>query len=500
MAAITEQEVLIAAICSPEFRKEAFDLGLEPSDFSSDIHGWITKTVLQKAGSDVLNFSIAGNLLNDDPALADDESTRFMVNDGLIAIFKELKRREKKEEPLFYPEISANIVRQMKQKKALKDIIVSSSMKVNEGSDPLEVFNEIKDKISKNKEIFGDKDEYEIYNILEEFTDRIDRREDFATNGKTFTFKDPCLREAFPLGIMQREMFSVCADTGVGKSVSMDNFAIEAIQDHNLLNTLIIKTENEEIQTSSRLDSIFSGKSYLDVYTGDLDQTEIDDIDADYKAVQQKGVHLFLVQVIPNCFDANTIEKIIDQIYRDHGVTIEMLIVDSPEHQAPIEKQDAYFLRKAVPYMDLKELMKRKNLILFTTVQRKIDSNSLFRKSKTKKEDDDSFSLPEPEQAAGSAEIGRTVDYMVMLMKQTPRDKMLDAIKFAIVKSRNVEKKADYYYLKRDSNNLRQSFMFQSDMGGLTSVDKQSDGSYFGSTVIMSDEEEALKDFDEISF
>lgn len=466
-------EILIALFHDVSSRRDLLAT-LKAHPFGTDSEKWLIKNVIEPAGDGELSESIVESAVY---SRVKDQDRATTIFQRAVKAFAQIEERKENGQPISNASLALHTVREFIRRQALRKALVLGVEGLNDSeSNTTEVYQKLIDDLSGSGGVFRDDPEFDIYVVDQELKDRLKRRNVSITQGKRFMFPDPMLQKSFPNGVSAGEMFGIVADTGVGKSLSVDNWAIDAFRQG--LNVLLIKTENEEIQTSARLDAIASGVDYQRIFKSCVEDAEIEDIEKEYQSIHAKyGNHLFLVQVIPFGFDANTIRRIIQKIKDEHKVTIDCLMIDSPEHQQPIEHQREYFMRKSVPYWDNKTLMKEEGLIVFTTIQRKVDQGNLFKAAKKKKEDDDDkFSIPTPEQAAGSVEIPRILDYMVMALRPTPRDKALGGIKLFSVKSRGSELISDVMFIRRDSSTLRQEVIEYDTVQASASYDMPEDG------------------------
>lgn len=170
------------------------------------------------------------------------------------------------------------------------------------------------------------------------------------------------LHEIFPRGLMQDTMTIISAGTGVGKSILSANIVAEGVRPYNDKVTLYIITENREVEAVSRIHSILLGKQYDTMY--DMEREE------DLKAsISQHSGSLFVWKVIPNILNVEHIQLALDHIKKEHGKTVEVLCVDSPEHMVSIRPLREFYLNQANIIYELKNLMERNHLIMIITYQ-----------------------------------------------------------------------------------------------------------------------------------
>lgn len=441
-------EVIIGMLLSPEARKEI----LEITELSalSEVDKFLYKNVFEPAGDDELTYSPILAIID----TCKDEEVATLAERQIANAFRQISIRERQGEPKCFPDLSVNLAKQAIRNAKIQSLLVSAAANVNAGMDPVELYGKLSEEISNVGEHFSDRKEYELYVVDNEIKQRAEMRKEEQFTGKIFEFTEPVMKALFPYGVRQKQMFGVVADTGTGKSLTVDNWSIEAWKQG--LNVLMIKTENEESVTTSRLDSIFSGQNYGKIFKGELSEQEIGDIDLEYRSLASSvDAHLFLAQVDLETFTVNTIRRIIDKIKADYDYQIDVLIIDSPEHQSPLVKRKDMFQEDAQVYRELFRLVKERELIFFSTLQRKVNHNGMFRKGK-KGEVEDEIVVPEAEEAAGSAVIPRLFDYMITLMKPTQRDVAMGGVKMAPTKARNSHLAKSIMFINRDSSNLRQ--------------------------------------------
>lgn len=452
-----EEELLFSMILHPKVRKSVVELSsLKPGDFNTEFGKWVYKRLIVPSAKgksdeklDYKQFSTALKL--DDDFF--DEEVKNQVSSFGKEFYRSLATRTKRRDVISDGGVAIEMANDLHSQRQLVDVSRVILEGRNSNTSARKTMEAAHEALGRAVDEQRGATDYELYDFLPSFRERNDTKED-ETSSIVFRFRDEVLQEAFPYGIRSQQMFGICGDTGVGKSVMADNIAIDAIKQGDL-NVLLIKTENDYVETSSRLDSIFTGIDYDKIYRGNLDEGEVDEIVKDYSQFcYDHSSRLFVAQVTPKKYTANTIIAIIEHIEREHSIKIHMVINDSPEHQEGINHYKEFWRQKAEPYYDNKRLVKEYDLIKVSTIQRKVDHNRLFNKKKSKKSKDD-YVVPTPEQAAGSVEIPRILDYMITLIKPTPRDKIVGGFKAFVTKSRGAAEFDDVILFERDEKNLR---------------------------------------------
>lgn len=446
-----EEELLISCIHSKEWRKKFVESKLTRRDFENKFFGWIFDGFIKRIGEDTANFDMLQAVMSGDAEIKKNEDLATGITEAGITLFRTIQKRKKSESEVIYPHFSYEVSNLIRRKKRIKSLLMDTIKDVDDNRTPEEIFTSLKERVETVSTEFVSVDDYTPVEILSSFKQRYEQGKEEYDEGISFQFEDECLAKFYPLKIMAGESFGIMADTGVGKSIFVSNVAMQGIGKKNKLNVLMVVTENEVRQVSTRLDSIAFDESYAKIYSGALSQEEVEHFDNQYHSLlEEQGYgRLFVVSVIPHSFDASTIDAIIMRIEAEHELKIGMLVVDSPEHQRSIVPKKEHFLAKSMPYWDLKALARMRGIVNFVTFQRKVDQN--INKRGRKKVDH----VPEPEEAAGSVEIPRVLDYILTIDKPSESDKLLGRNKVWASKSRNVERPTYPIYLKRSRRSLR---------------------------------------------
>lgn len=451
-----ELESIIACIHSTEWRDKFVKSNLEENDFENEAYGWIFKNVIKEGGEDEITYDLTQTQIFASNQLKKNEELFDIVQSAAISIFREINRRKKENKDIVYSDFSLRTLHSLRRKRLLKSALGNIVDGLEKGEEPDRIFDRLQDSISKISPDFRDLDGVEYVELSSTFESRLERNKEEFETGTSFKFLSPVLREMFHLNINSGEQFGIMADTGIGKSLMINEFSVQAVHVLNGLNTLVIITENELKQAASRIDSIYLDYDYGQIYKGEIDPTKSKEILKKYENWQNNPNmgKLFVASVIPNRFDALTIENIINRIENEHNLKIECLMIDSPEHQKPIIPETAYFMKKAMPYWDNKALVRSRGIIGFCTLQRKIPGD--VQKRKARKGDDQA--APRAEEAAGSAEIPRVLDYMLAIESPSLSDELQNRLRAYVVKARNVEKPKLPIFIKKRGNSLKMHF------------------------------------------
>lgn len=454
-----ELELMIACVYSPKWRKDIINnKSIDHNVFDNQTYKFLWEHVFKNVGEDTITLDIITGIASKIPKYqGDDISTEIEIDCGKI--FKKIRNREKNNLPVVYPNMSMNFVKRLSQKKDIKESLTSilSALEGKKSEDEvLELFFNESEKLKKHRSADSD---YIISNPLDNIEKRIEGRKETYNNGNTILFNASPLHYFFPLGIGAAESVGICADTNVGKSILAENLIELIIDKPNSRNLLYIYTENEQIQSEARLDAMVGKVSYNKAYSGSLDEQEIAKLKARYSELSNTGGKLFFAKVIPNKFTILTVTDIVAELEVEHNLKIHVIICDSPEHQSPTFKFKEHWMNKAAVYLEWKTYYSMKRISLITTIQRKVNQSEMFKKGKPPKEDDmDMPEPPKPEEAAGSVEIPRMLDYMLVINRREGLDRLYKRNKLWLIKARNSAIPDAPLYLYVDSDNLRASF------------------------------------------
>lgn len=289
----------------------------------------------------------------------------------------------------------------------------------------------------------GDKIDLGEYNTLDAWRERVETRRQMRQAmeeggagylklaGYLTVFKD-----YFPNGFPPQTITSVAGMTNVGKSHMMNAFAYMSILPENACNTLYIISENRRIETESRLDSIMSGEDSQEVAKGEESRVQ----EKIFKRQKKDGWgRLFTCKVTVGKFDKSTIETAMDFIREHYGVTINVLVIDSPDHMVPEGMSERAFgwEKKGGVYNDIKALADDYNLPIITSVPSQAATEG--------KSDVGNANV------AGSYDIARMVDNMIMFL-HSPQDDLLNRRRVKVTKLRGAALDAQIIALRLKSD------------------------------------------------
>jgi len=265
------------------------------------------------------------------------------------------------------------------------------------------------------------------YNTLEAWQSRVAERQliqQAITDGGSGYFRLAgylnVFEDYFPMGFPPQTITTVGGMTNVGKSHMMNAFAYMSIMPENACNTLYIISENRRIETESRLDSIMSGQSADVIARGEPSVVH----EKLFKRQRKKGWgRLFTCKVTVGKFDKSTIEAAIDFIQEHYSAKINVLVIDSPDHMAPVNvsAKAVSWEKKAAVYNDIKSLADEYNLPVITSVPMQAATEG--------KADVSSANV------AGSYDISKLVDNMIMFL-HSPQDDLLNRRRLKVTKLR----------------------------------------------------------------
>lgn len=242
------------------------------------------------------------------------------------------------------------------------------------------------------------------------------------------------LAKYFPRGFEAATITNVGGNTGVGKSMLLNNIARIATMPPNSLNGLYIISENKKILTESRLDATFLNRKYDRLYLKNLEKDEAGD--NFFKDSKKNGYgKLFTAKVTIKKFDARTIETFLDEMI-EMGCPADFVIIDSPDHMLPSESSMITHEKKALVYEDIKALCDEKggyNIPFITSLPMKASAAKLKKVS--------------AEDAGGAYAISQIADNQIFFYK-SEEDIMLGRRRCEIVKIRDGFMDGEMLYLK----------------------------------------------------
>lgn len=121
---------------------------------------------------------------------------------------------------------------------------------------------------------------------------------------------------------------------------------------------LYIDTENGPKEIMSRMEQSTLNRTKSDLISGEIDKIEQKHV----RKYKRLGAE-FIVRKIPaNIGNANDIARIMDEIYFDTGLTVEVLIIDYMGKMGSIQGHDDDYNRIANVYIDIENLAHERNL------------------------------------------------------------------------------------------------------------------------------------------
>ena len=141
---------------------------------------------------------------------------------------------------------------------------------------------------------------------------------------------------------------------------------------------LYIDTENGKYQIMDRMVQSTLNRTKMELISGDSDKLERRHM-RKYKRLKSE----FIVQrIIPLHDDANTIEKLIDDIFVEFGLKVNVLVVDYAGKMASISKDKEDFDRISNVYIDLENLAIKKDLDIILSAHHLTREGSKFKETR----------------------------------------------------------------------------------------------------------------------
>jgi KaiC/GvpD/RAD55 family RecA-like ATPase len=281
------------------------------------------------------------------------------------------------------------------------------------------VLDELHQKVSALKAV---EEAYEIYDYWEDWKERKAERLQVESNlhkGLKIGLNLHPFDRYFKRGFQPQEITAIGGPTYAGKSVMLSNFIHLAIHPFNGLNVLYIFAENKKVQAASRLDAIVLDRDYDNLFVNALKDPRGDDLFRDAAKSGYGGMKI--AKVIPNEFDAMTIKSMIEDC-RAEGFFPDVVAIDSPDHQVPVQKTNSSWQAKAAVYWENKALATKEEIIMLCTLPMKASSK------KSEK--------AEAEDTAGSYDIARIADNLIFF-NMKPEDRILGRASLQVVKNRD---------------------------------------------------------------
>lgn len=331
----------------------------------------------------------------------------------------------------------------VEQKNKLKVLKTSKYIAhaLEEGKDVEQITENVTEYI---RDISENEKEYEISNYLtqEHFQERQMQRMEInsGVDGVEMIDNLSPFEKNFPRGLQSKTMTGIAGPTGSGKSVLATNFVRGAAHPDNGKNVLYVMAENKKIQAESRLDSIILDQKYSKIHSVDLEKNESESF---FKGAKENGWgHIITAKVVPHEFTADTLVNIKEEVEKENDINIEVIVLDSMDHQQPIESADRYWVRKSSVVWDNKYLTDKEDIVFICTYQ--------GRRSSAEKD-----SRVTNEDSAGSYQIPQTLDN-VIFFNTKENDKMLNRGCIRVTKARDsgvFDEENKYFYFD-DSERL----------------------------------------------
>jgi KaiC/GvpD/RAD55 family RecA-like ATPase len=290
----------------------------------------------------------------------------------------------------------------------------------------------------RSREINAQESDYELFDYSEDWSTRQMERQELGTTSAitmSMALNMSPFKKYFPRGIQPEELTAVAGPTYAGKSVLLTNLIRVAAHPENGMNVLYVFAENRKVQAASRLDAIVLDREYDTLYENNLKDPEGDSF---FKTAQKEGWgKIILGKVTPRQFTADTIRQMIEEIKEDRGIDIDVVAIDSPDHQVPVDAGDQWWQNKGLVYWDNKALAEELELIMLCTLPMKASS---VGNGSVKSED-----------VGGSYDIARICDNLIMF-NVDPEDRLLNRGKIQVTKTRDnsTDNKIIYFYFEKN--------------------------------------------------
>lgn len=339
------------------------------------------------------------------------------------------------------------------KEKELAITLRDSIDRVLQGNQVDGVLDELHQKVSALKAV---EEAYEIYDYWQDWKERKAERlqvESSLGNCLKLGLNLHPFARYFKRGFQAQEITAIGGPTYAGKSVMLSNFIHLAINPFNGLNVLYIFAENKKVQAASRLDAIVLDRDYDNLFINALKDPRGDELFRDSAKAGYGGMKI--AKVIPNEFDAITIKSMIDDC-RAEGFFPDVVAIDSPDHQVPIQKTNSSWQAKSAVYWENKALATKEEIIMLCTLPMKASSK---RADKVEAED-----------AAGSYDIARIADNLIFFSMK-PEDRLLSRASLQVVKNRDgaIDDKIIHF---KFTNSLR-LVPWEDAMAGMEEVDEE---------------------------
>lgn len=464
-----QREVIRACLLDPDGSREQLLKEFDEDRFDNDIHRWLFKDYLAVIGRDFPSKENLKLLLNKSKL---DPNKKKEVYRYVLSIMSTYDEDETFDTIL-------NLVKDGKRRQQLRDAAYAILEGLEEEKDTASIydtFNQLSTSIA-----IDDGEEFVITNPLKDFAGRTSGMKQQYTGGRRLRFaSDHVLSTFFPYGIAGGEMVGILAPTNAGKSLMVSDMSITSFLKSNL-NVCYFNTENEEIVNNTRFDAQLNEVAYGDIYKGELDDKIVSTIDSRYKDydLDSNVGSIRFVKVTPFKFNINTVIKAVKMVEDELNQLVDIIIIDTPEHQVPVGKVKDHWEKKAQVYYELKAYIAETKKIGMYTIQKKHDSRALFKK----RPDDESLLLrPSPEEAAGSIEIAKILDHILSMSAPTQLDILKNRVRLWLVKARNMKLGDFPIDVFRDPSTLKLTYVIYSDDDNELEMDDVTDNPFGEST------------------
>lgn len=329
--------------------------------------------------------------------------------------------------------LALDIMKEKAVDKKLHRALTSSAMAVKRGESAQNIIEDLRLFVERTADSGG---EYELYDFFKDFSQREAQRRKTVTGGNNFKF-NLHLRQFdyyFPGGLPPGTTMTASGPTFSGKSIVLSNIAVVATHPDNGLNVVYVVSENTKTLTGNRLDAMFLDKSYNLLVNQD---SVTDDDRAFFENAPSNGWGaLMIAKVQSKKFNANDIRSIMDECI-ERGVSPDLLLIDSPDHQRSIQSFMNPWQEKGEVYLDNKNVAEEYGVAIVASAPLKAGSK------KTNHMDN--------EQIAGSQDISRHVDFQIMF-NVSEQDEVLDRARLVVTKNREYlivdGQNVDFYFSK----------------------------------------------------
>jgi archaellum biogenesis ATPase FlaH len=352
-------------------------------------------------------------LVNQDTLLAAIQEDRKLDQPRLKKIVQDLY-----EYPVDNSHFSLQVILKRKRELDLRNALKDSASKlVLEGATFEDVSKDLTQKLHSLQTSLQD---IEINDYFSNMFSRDVERKYISTSSRSLKFTHDLhhLSFYFPRGLAKQTGTVIEGPTGGGKSLFLANLAYVATSAPNLLNVLYVFSENRAIEALSRLDAIFTDTIYDRLYEKDGFNLKLI---AEIKPGSKFGELKTLRAPIDN-FNATTIENALDMLFEE-GITIDVVLIDSPDHMMPLKDHKVWHQNKAQVWADLKALYEKWDVALIGT-----------RPQNEGQDKKDSLTI---QSGAGGQGISRLLDNSIAFTYDSSGEALADHRIFTVTKARD---------------------------------------------------------------